>query len=102
MPSYLLKVRYSAEGLETVLRQGGTVRRAEMEKLAGALGGSVEAVYFAFGDDDLHVICQFPDNRAAATMSMIGSTSGAQSAVVVPLLTVEDLDAIAEGSRPAP
>lgn len=38
------------------------------------LGGRVEAFYFAFGDNEVFVIADFPDNVAAASFSV---TSGA-------------------------
>jgi uncharacterized protein with GYD domain len=53
-----------------------------------------------FGDDDAYVICDLPDNKAAATLAMTVSASGRVSITTVSLITVDEVDAIASGSRP--
>jgi uncharacterized protein with GYD domain len=35
------------------------------EKMMKSLGGKLESFYFAFGDDDLYVISERPDNVTA-------------------------------------
>jgi uncharacterized protein with GYD domain len=99
MPKYLLKVRYSGEGLEGVMASGGSARRAVADDLAKEIGGAVESFHFAFGEDDAYVICELPDNRAAARLAMTVSASGRVSITTVPLLTVDDVDAIAAATR---
>jgi uncharacterized protein with GYD domain len=101
MAKYLLKVRYTAEGIKGVLRDGGSARRAAADDLAKAAGGSIESFHFAFGDDDAYVICDLPDNKSAATVAMTVSSSGRIEISTVPLLTVDEVDAIASGSKPA-
>jgi uncharacterized protein with GYD domain len=99
MAKYLFKVRYTGEGLQGVMSKGGSARRAAADDLAKNLGGGVESFHFAFGDDDAYVICDLPDNRAAATVAMTVSSSGLVSVTTVPLLTVDDVDAIAAGRK---
>lgn len=94
MPKYLFKARYSGEGLEGVISAGGSARRAAADDLAKNLGGSVESFHFAFGEDDAYVICELPDNQAAARLAMTVSASGRVSITTVPLLTVDEVDAI--------
>ena len=53
MPKYLIEVRYNAEGARGVKREGGTARRDAAAKVAEALGGKLEAFYFAFGEVDV-------------------------------------------------
>ena len=101
MAKYLLKVRYTADGIQGVLRDGGSPLRAAADDLAQAVGGSIESFHFAFGDDDAYVICDLPDNKSAATVAMTVSSSGRIEISTVPLLTVEEVDAIAAGSKPA-
>lgn len=101
MPKYLLKVRYSGEGLAGVMKDGGTARRAVAEDLAKNLGGSLETFHFAFGDVDAYCIADLPDNKAAATLAMTVSSSGRVSITTVPLLTVDEVDAIAAGAQPS-
>ena len=62
MPKYLLKVRYTGDGIQGVLRDGGSARRAAAQDLAKSVGGSIESFYFAFGEEDAYVICDLPDN----------------------------------------
>jgi len=100
MPKYLFKARYTSEGLEGVMKAGGSARRAVADDLAKDLGGAVESFHFAFGDDDAYVICDLPDNKAAATLAMTVSSSGRATITTVPLLTVDEVDAIAAGSKP--
>ncbi|MBM3679672.1 MAG: GYD domain-containing protein, partial [Actinobacteria bacterium] len=38
----------------------GTARRAYVEDLVAGMGGSIEAFYFAFGDNDAYVIAEMP------------------------------------------
>ena len=99
MPKYLLKVRYAGEGLAGVMKDGGSARRAAADDLAKSLGGSVESFHFAFGDDDAFVICDLPDNKAAAKIAMTVSSTGRVAISTVPLLTVDEVDAIAAGDR---
>jgi uncharacterized protein with GYD domain len=99
MPKYLMKVRYSGEGLAGVMKEGGSARRAVADDIAKQAGGAVESFHFAFGDDDAFVICDLPDNRAAANLAMTVSASGRVAVTTVPLLTVEDIDDIAAGKK---
>ena len=56
MPKFLWKASYSPEGVKGVLNEGGSSRRAVVEQMTSALGGSLEAFYYAFGDADVYVI----------------------------------------------
>src|SRR5687768_13019784 len=61
MPKYLLEVRYTQEGLKGVVAKGGSARVDAAIAAAESAGGTVEAFYFAFGDNDVYVIADFPD-----------------------------------------
>jgi uncharacterized protein with GYD domain len=99
MAKYLLKVRYSPDGIGGVMKDGGTARRAAADDIAKSVGGSIESFYYAFGDDDAYAICDLPDNKAAATVAMTVTSSGRVSISTVPLLTVDEMDAIAGGTK---
>jgi uncharacterized protein with GYD domain len=99
MPKYLLKVSYTGEGLAGVMQEGGSARRAIAEQLAKSVGGSVETFHFAFGDVDAYVICDLPDNKAAARVAMTVSATGRVAITTVPLLTIDEVDEIAAGAR---
>jgi uncharacterized protein with GYD domain len=99
MPKYLLKVKYTSEGLAGVMQEGGSSRRAAAEQLAKSVGGSIESFHFAFGDSDAYVICDMPDNNAAARVALTVSASGRVAITTVPLLTLDEVDEIAAGTR---
>lgn len=92
MPRYLWKVSYTAEGVRGILKEGGTHRRAFIEQLVKELGGNVESFHFAFGDDDVYVIADLPNDATAAAISLTASASGAASVKTVKLLTAEEID----------
>ena len=54
--------------MKGLLKDGGTGRRAAVEKLFGSVGGKVEAFYYAFGDTDLFIVADVPDNVSAAAL----------------------------------
>ncbi len=97
MAKYLLAASYTTEGVKGVVREGGTSRRTAVEQAIGGLGGSVEAFYFAFGDNDVYIVADFPDDVAAATFSLtVNSTGALRGKVVAVLLTPEELDQAAQ------
>ena len=92
MPKYLAHASYTTDGLKGLLKDGGSKRREAVEQLAKGVGGTVEAFYYAFGDDDLFVIMDLPDNISATTMSLVVNASGAVNAKVTVLITPEEVD----------
>ena len=69
-----------------------------MGKAVESVGGRLEAFFFAFGDRDVYVIADFPDNESAAAMALAVNSSGAVTTHTVVLLTPEDIDAAAKRS----
>jgi len=61
-----------------------------------SLGGKVEAFYFAHGDADAIVICDFPDVPSALAGVMAVNASGLVTATTIPLLTADQVDAAAK------
>lgn len=98
MPKYLWKVSYTQAGVKGVLKEGGSSRRDMVEKLTAGLGGSLEAFYFAFGDEDVYVIADVPDAETAAAVSLTVGAAGAASIETVVLLTPEQVDAATKKS----
>lgn len=103
MPKYLLQVSYTLEGIRGLKAEGGTARRVAAEEAATSLGGTLEAFYFAFGEDDVYAIADMPDDQAAAAMGLsITAAGGARTRTVV-LLTPDEMDGAAKrqvGYRP--
>jgi uncharacterized protein with GYD domain len=87
MPKYLIEASYSAEGAKSIMKRGGTARRAVVQKMVESLGGRLDAFYFVFGENDVHVILDLPENLTAAVMS-----TGAARTKTTVLLTPEEID----------
>jgi uncharacterized protein with GYD domain len=92
MAKFLWHGSYSERGAEALVEQGGTKRRAAVEEAVAAMGGMLESMYFAFGDDDFYAIVDLPDNVSGAAVSLATSVAGAVRLKTVVLLTPEDLD----------
>jgi uncharacterized protein with GYD domain len=96
MPKYLISGSYTVEGLRGVLKEGGTGRRKAVEDAVKAMGGHLEAFYFAFGDSDVFGIADVPDNVTAATFSMGIAATGTVNTKTTVLLTPEEIDQAAK------
>ena len=96
MPKYLVQANYVGEGVKGLLKEGGTGRRAAVEKLIKSLGGTLEAFYYAFGETDAYVIAEIPDNASMAAIALTVSASGAATVKTTVLMTPEDIDEAAK------
>ncbi len=76
MPKYMLKASYTNEGAKGLMSKGGTARRDALEQSVSGLGGTLEAFYFAFGDDDVFITAELPDNAAAAALALTAGAAG--------------------------
>ena len=92
MPKYLVQGCYSADGAKGLLKDGGSKRRAAVEAMTKGFGGRVESFYYAFGDTDVYVIVEVPDNVTAAAVSLAVNASGAVSLKLTQLLEAEEID----------
>lgn len=93
MAKYLFQGAYVGDGLKGLLQEGGTPRIEAAKKLFGSLGGTLECFYFAFGSDDIVVICDLPDNVSAMAFSLAVNGSGMAKGHVTVLATVDEVDA---------
>lgn len=92
MPKYLLQVRYTTEGIQGLVKDSASGRRADVQAAVKAVGGKVDAFYYAFGADDLITILDLPDNITAAAVALTTAGSGTVQVRTTPLLSVEDID----------
>jgi uncharacterized protein with GYD domain len=93
MPKFLVKASYTAEGARGLLKEGGSKRRAAVQKLVEGLGGKLEAFYYAHGDDDAIIILELPDTTTSLALSLAVNAAGAVRLSTIPLVTPEDIDA---------
>jgi uncharacterized protein with GYD domain len=90
MSHYLFQLSYTAEAWATQLKSPQNrveVVRPAIEKV----GGRVETAYFAFGDYDVILIVEAPDNVTAAALSLAFTAGGAVKAIkTTTLMTIEE------------
>jgi uncharacterized protein with GYD domain len=89
---YMIQASYTAEGLKGLQKDKASGRKAAVSKAAEALGGKLEALYYAFGEDDVVAILDLPDNVSASALSLAVSASGIVRTRTTPLLTVDETD----------
>ena len=105
MSHYLILGSYSNEGWAAQIKSPQT-RIEAIRPVVERLGGSIESGYLAFGEYDLVILVQMPDNISMAALSLAASAGGALSTLkTVPLLTIDEgLEALAKagdvGYRP--
>src|SRR6516225_1655027 len=90
MPHYLQQVAYSQEGWAALV--ANPQNRIEAVRPAiEKLGGKIEAAWFSFGDYDIVVITELPDNVSAAAIAMAFAAGGAcKSVQTTPLMSTEE------------
>jgi len=91
MPKYLTMVSYTPEVIRGLVKEGGTARRAAVEKTLKSLGGRRIIKKKTFGENDAYVISEGPDNATAAAISLAVTTGAIRTRTIV-LLTPEELD----------
>ena len=92
MPKYLFQANYPAQGLQGLLKEGGSSRRRVFEAMAEEQGGALESFYYAFGGADLYLTFDLPDAATAAAVSLSIGAGGALSISTVQLITPEEID----------
>jgi uncharacterized protein with GYD domain len=96
MPKYLAHCNYVGDGIKGLLKEGGSSRRAVVDRLVESVGGKVEAFYYAFGETDLYVIADLPDKESMAAVALMVAASGAIAIKTTVLITPEELDEAAK------
>ncbi len=95
MARFMIIANYTAQGAQGLLAEGGSGRRSAVTQMVEQLGGRVESFDFAFGEDDVYVLCEVPDNVTAAALVLAVGSSGLTTVRTVVLLTPEEIDAAA-------
>jgi uncharacterized protein with GYD domain len=106
MPHYLQQVAYSQEGWNALVANPQNRIDAVRPAIA-KLGGKIEAAWFSFGNYDIVVVTELPDNVSAAGIAMAFAAGGAcKSVQTTPLISPEEaMEALKKardcGYRPA-
>ena len=90
MPHYLQQVAYSREGWEALVAHPQN-RIEAVRPAIEKLGGKIESAWFSFGDYDVVVITELPDNVSAAAIAFAFAAGGAcKSVQTTPLISPEE------------
>jgi uncharacterized protein with GYD domain len=104
MAKYLISASYTAEGTKGLLAEGGSGRKKAIETVLRGLGGTLESMYFAYGEADVMLVVDVPDAISGLALSLAANASGTVNVKTTPLVTVEEIDAACKKSvayRPA-
>ena len=75
-----------------MLKEGGSGRREALTQTVEGLGGSLDAMYYAFGDVDLLMVVDLPDETSAVALSMFIGAAGALDVTMKVLVSPETID----------
>ena len=90
MPSYLVQVSYTAEAVAALVKNPQN-RTEVVRKSIENLGGNLVGNWMSFGDYDVVLIAEMPDNVSAAALAIAATAGGSLKSVkTTPLLTAEE------------
>ena len=90
MARYLFQASYTPEAWAAQVKNPQN-RVEAVRPVVESLGGKFESVYYAFGEYDVVVILDMPDNVSAAALSLALNAGGALKATkTTPLMAVEE------------
>ena len=92
MKKYLIKGTYNSEGTKGLMQEGGSSRKAAIEKMLAAVGGKVESFYYAFGEHDVLTIVELPDDITAAAVALRVNAAGLVRISMTVLISAEEID----------
>ena len=100
MPYYLLQIAYTSKGFAALVKNPQN-RMEALRPVFENLGGSIQGMWFAFGEYDLVLISQLPDNSSVAAISMaISSGDSVRTVRTTPLMSMDEgIDAMKKATR---
>ena len=91
MARYLYQVAYTPEAWEAQVKKPEDRIDEVLRPVVRKLGGKIESAYFAFGDYDLVLIANMPDNVGAAALSIAASAGGGLKSIkTTPLMSIRE------------
>ena len=90
MPSYLVQVSYTSEAVAALVKSPQD-RTAVVRKSVESLGGKLVGSWLSFGDYDVVLIAEMPDNVSAAALAMAAAGGGSLKSIkTTPLLSADE------------
>ncbi|HEY1806241.1 MAG TPA: GYD domain-containing protein [Terracidiphilus sp.] len=100
MASYLVQASYTSEALASLIKSPED-RTAVVKKVAKKLGGKLSASWLSFGEYDLVMIVEMPDNASMASFAIAAFAGGSLKGVKTTALmsTDEALSAVKKAAK---
>ena len=92
MTKYMFRTSYTQSGLQGLLAEGGTGREAALRQTIEGAGGTLEGFYYAFGDCDLYLIADLPDEATATSLALNIAAAGALTVSITVLISPATID----------
>lgn len=90
MASYLVQASYTSEALASLVKNPEN-RTEIVKKTAKKLGGKLTASWLSFGEFDVVMAVEMPDNISMASFAIAAAAGGSLKSVkTTPLISVED------------
>jgi|ERR1051326_3520202 uncharacterized protein with GYD domain len=90
MSYYLVQAGYTSEAWKSLVDHPED-RAKKIRPVIEKLGGTLEGAWFSFGDYDIVLVIQMPDNVSAASFAMAGAAGGAlRSIKTTPLMALSE------------
>ena len=98
MPKFMIAGSYTPQGMQGVKKDKASGRQKAITAACSEMGGKLEHIYFALGEDDVYVIVDMPSVAAISALCVTVGSSGMVKTRTVPLLTVAEMDAALDSS----
>jgi uncharacterized protein with GYD domain len=99
MPSYLVQASYTSEAMASLIKSPQN-RSEVVRKSVEKLGGKMVGTWLCFGDYDIILILDMPDQVSAAAIALAAAAGGSLKSIkTTPLLTIEE--GLAAGKKAA-
>ena len=91
MAKFLIRAKYTQAGIQGAVKEGFASRESYVKSLISSMGGTTEAWYYVYGEDDVIVIVD-AQPAAAVAISLAVNQSGSVQLTTTPLLTSAEMD----------
>ena len=90
MAFYLYQASYTPDAVKSLLKQPAN-RREVIGKAVEELGGTVNGAWLSFGEFDVVLVVEMPDNVSAAALSLAVAAAGTvHGGKTTPLISMEE------------
>ena len=96
LTKYLLIGQYTASGAAGLLKESYSQRTRAAEGLIASLGGTTDAIYYSYGENDYYAIVNLPDDASVVCAHLNVLASGTIRFRTIRLFEPAELDRACE------